>query len=75
MTAVHRGGHPPTWTASGASPTTLVLFGQAAGSGMLLDDPSELADVVRAVEKIHDNCGQLHEAEHQRATTRVPSDS
>ncbi|WP_340375665.1 hypothetical protein U5640_11340 [Streptomyces sp. SS7] len=42
---------------------------------MLLDDPSELADVVHAVEKIHDNCGQLHEAEHQRATTRVPSDS
>lgn len=53
----------------------LVLFGQAAGSGMLLEDPSELADVVRAVEKIHDNMGQLREAERQRATTCVPSDS
>ncbi|WP_164784878.1 DegT/DnrJ/EryC1/StrS family aminotransferase [Streptomyces griseoviridis] len=62
-------------TQARAACTTLVLFGQAAGSGMLLDDPSELADVVRAVEKIHDNCGQLREAEHRRATTRVPSDS
>ncbi|MFF3354134.1 DegT/DnrJ/EryC1/StrS family aminotransferase [Streptomyces sp. NPDC002917] len=62
-------------TRARAACTKLVLFGQAAGSGMLLDDPSELADVVRAVEKIHDNCGQLREAEHQRATTRVPSDS
>ena len=56
-----------------AACTRLVLFGQAAGSGMLLDDPSELADVVRAVEKIHDNRGQLLEAERQRTTTRVPS--
>ncbi|MFE5406184.1 DegT/DnrJ/EryC1/StrS family aminotransferase [Streptomyces sp. NPDC056580] len=62
-------------TQTRAACTKLVLLGQAAGSGMLLDDPSELADVVRAVEKIHDNCDQLREAEHERATTRVPSDS
>ncbi|WP_411133166.1 DegT/DnrJ/EryC1/StrS family aminotransferase [Streptomyces sp. C10] len=62
-------------TQARAACTRLVLFGQAAGSGMLLEDPSELADVVRAVEKVHDNCGPLREAEHQRAMTRVPSDS
>ncbi|MFD9173195.1 DegT/DnrJ/EryC1/StrS family aminotransferase, partial [Streptomyces diastaticus] len=57
-----------------AACTRLVLFGQAAGSGMLLDAPSELVDVVHAVEKIHKNRGQLREAERQRTTTRVPSD-
>lgn len=62
-------------TRARAACTRLVLFGQAAGSGMLLEDPSELADVVRAVEKIRDNCDQFREVEHQRATTPVPSDS
>lgn len=33
----------------------LVLLGQAAGSGMLLDEPTELADITRAVEKIYNN--------------------
>lgn len=62
-------------TQARAACTRLVLFGQATGSGMLLEDPSELTDVVRAVEKVHDNCGQLREAKYQRATTHVPSDS
>ncbi|MDT0478021.1 DegT/DnrJ/EryC1/StrS family aminotransferase [Streptomyces sp. DSM 41014] len=62
-------------TRARAACTRLVMFGQAAGSGMLLDDSSELTDVVRAVEKIHDNCGQLREAERQRGTTPVPSGS
>lgn len=49
----------PSRTASAAlarvACTKLVLLGQAAGSGMLLDDPPELADVVRAVHKVYDN--------------------
>lgn len=62
-------------TRARAACTRLVLFGQAARSGMLLEDPSELADVVRAVEEIRDSYDQLREAEHQRAAPRVPSDS
>lgn len=38
----------------------LVLLGQPAASGLLLDDPSELADVPRALTKIHENRHQLH---------------
>ncbi|MFD0032113.1 hypothetical protein ACFVJK_28310 [Streptomyces sp. NPDC127172] len=46
---------------------SLVLLGQAAGSGMLLDHPTELADVVRAVEKIYDN--RHHLRQHPPAST------
>lgn len=38
----------------------LVLLGQPAGSGLLLEAPDELADVVRAMTKIHENRSQLH---------------
>ncbi|WP_345556840.1 hypothetical protein [Streptomonospora halophila] len=38
----------------------LILLGQAAGSGMLLDEPRELADVTRAAKKIYNNHSQLH---------------
>lgn len=39
---------------------SLNLLGQAARSSMLLDDPSELADDTRAVEKIYNNSHHLH---------------
>ncbi|GGU43890.1 DegT/DnrJ/EryC1/StrS family aminotransferase [Streptomyces violascens] len=53
---------------------TLVLLGQAAGSGLLLEEPTELADVVRAVEKIHENRHHLRQQQHQPLRPRVSSD-
>ncbi|MFC9670021.1 DegT/DnrJ/EryC1/StrS family aminotransferase [Streptomyces sp. NPDC056949] len=57
--------HSPSQTSAAAQARTacasLILLGQAAGSGMLLDHPTELADVVRAVEKIYDNSHHLRQ--------------
>jgi dTDP-4-amino-4,6-dideoxygalactose transaminase len=39
--------------------TRLVLLGQPAGSGLLLDEPAELLDVHRALLKIYENRAQL----------------
>ncbi|WP_327356360.1 DegT/DnrJ/EryC1/StrS family aminotransferase [Streptomyces sp. NBC_01304] len=50
-----------------AACSTLVLLGQAAGSGLLLEGPKELADVVRAVEKIHENRHQLRQEQRRPA--------
>ncbi|WP_405814164.1 DegT/DnrJ/EryC1/StrS family aminotransferase [Streptomyces sp. NBC_01390] len=47
----------------------LVLLGQAAGSGLLLNESAELADVVRAVEKIHEN--RHHLRREQRQLSRI----
>ncbi|GAA3744634.1 DegT/DnrJ/EryC1/StrS family aminotransferase [Salinactinospora qingdaonensis] len=52
----------------------LVLLGQAAGSGMLLDEPTELADVTRAAEKIYNNRSRLHEDQRSRDQSRVSPD-
>ncbi|MFE7504654.1 DegT/DnrJ/EryC1/StrS family aminotransferase [Promicromonospora sp. NPDC057488] len=38
-----------------AACASVVLLGQATGSGLLFEKPEELVDVVRAVEKIHEN--------------------
>ncbi|MFD9483378.1 DegT/DnrJ/EryC1/StrS family aminotransferase [Streptomyces sp. NPDC059991] len=54
--------------------STLVLLGQAAGSGLLLDEPTELTDVARAVQKIHENRHHLHQEQRQSARRRVSSD-
>lgn len=43
-----------------AACSTLVLLGQPAGSGLLLAEPDELADVARALHKLHDNRSALH---------------
>ncbi|MEV0093694.1 DegT/DnrJ/EryC1/StrS family aminotransferase [Streptomyces sp. NPDC050738] len=55
----NRRDHAPSRTSSAAQArtacSTLILLGQPAGSGMLLDAPAELLDVVRALEKIHYN--------------------
>lgn len=45
----------------------VVLLGQAAGSGLLLDTPEDLDDVTRAVTKIYDNRRELR-AEHPDRT-------
>ncbi|WP_406319791.1 hypothetical protein [Streptomyces sp. NBC_00118] len=56
--------HSPSRTSSATQARTacasLNLLGQAARSSMLLDDPSELADDTRAVEKIYNNSHHLH---------------
>ncbi|MGW3493140.1 DegT/DnrJ/EryC1/StrS family aminotransferase [Streptomyces sp. NPDC001020] len=49
----------------------LVLLGQAAGSGLLFEEPAELADVVRAVEKIHENRRHLRREQHQLGRNHV----
>ncbi|MEU3741941.1 DegT/DnrJ/EryC1/StrS family aminotransferase [Streptomyces sp. NPDC032198] len=54
--------------------STLVLLGQAAGSGLLLEGPSELTDVVRAVEKIHENRIRLRQEQRRPARPHVSSD-
>ncbi|MGX1668576.1 DegT/DnrJ/EryC1/StrS family aminotransferase [Streptomyces sp. NPDC055400] len=57
-----------------AACSTLVLLGQAAGSGLLLEGPTELADVVRTVEKIHENRHHLRQEQRRPARPRVSSD-
>lgn len=49
----------------------LVLLGQAAGSGLLFEESVELADVVRAVEKIHENRRHLRREQRQLGRIHV----
>ncbi|AVH60668.1 MULTISPECIES: DegT/DnrJ/EryC1/StrS family aminotransferase [Streptomyces] len=48
----------------------LVLLGQTAGSGLLFEESEELADVVRAVEKIHKNLRHLRREQRQLGQIR-----
>ncbi|MEU1456846.1 DegT/DnrJ/EryC1/StrS family aminotransferase [Streptomyces avermitilis] len=56
-------------TQARAACARLVLLGQAAGSGLLFEESAELADVVRAVEKIHEN--RCHLSREQRQPGRI----
>ncbi|WP_338702283.1 hypothetical protein V2W30_33255 [Streptomyces sp. Q6] len=49
-------------TQARATCPNLVLLGQATGSGILLDTPPELTDVVRATQKICENRHHLLKA-------------
>ncbi|MFE9997501.1 DegT/DnrJ/EryC1/StrS family aminotransferase [Streptomyces avermitilis] len=56
-------------TQARAACARLVLLGQAAGSGLLFEESAELADVVHAVEKIHEN--RCHLSREQRQPGRI----